>query len=409
MKFQVLQVLVLFISFSTASYSQNANDAQIGLSIENSLKDLDIDLGSLEGLVLINNAPDSLVEFKDTWINEQANISSLLDEQYGLLQVVPGSYAEYEFANINDDVTRELMLSIFAQLSEQDSECDAAAVEWDEILRYYSAKVKSGNLELLIKAIESSGKKNDFIRLVNDYKSACLSDFNTIPTNLVDAGIRNVVAFVIVDDYPQCGALRLENNLFITARHCFFNEVSGHQYLTKDNAHLSILDSYTEKIVIEKITPVHDNQNSTVEPIPFGISNDFVYLHTESVLSDMPVLSLGFGETGEQVIVPGYYRFFDPDSLFDPPIGKLQNSAWTEGIKWSNSRQCVIGEVVNNCRVHYCQSDAHYSGSPVFKRSLTDGKLTIAGLHVASMGSNTNCNFDWSEQAGNIAIGFPSI
>lgn len=399
------KILFLTVMLS-AVFCSHANSAE-NLALEESLKAMNFDSARISEVM--NELETSLTNFGNVTLqnstqNMQFAIESLQDTQ----QVVPGNYPSFEIRNEQDEAIRELLLSKFANATTRQRSCNTAAEDWLALYSHYYDRAPQKSVAQIVQLVSDAGRVDEFTQKQSAFQQLCLEPADSIPAELLNLGIGDVLSFIISDDQPICGALRIRNDVFVTARHCFYNPISGRAYNTNSTIGLSILSTPNELIQIIALSTSITDKNFEINPVPFGITNDYLFVHTEQPIVDFPDLEFEQPAPSDELILIGFYRFYDTPSLFRQPLGITDSQNWADGIYWDNSQQCITGETTIKCSAHYCQSDAQYSGTPIFRKSAINGKLTIAGIHISSMGPDLDCSFNWAKRQGNVSIQFPS-
>jgi len=248
--------------------------------------------------------------------------------------------------------------------------------------REFWDSVERNNMPLLAK----------YRQAAKEFTDACLdSDLKTL-TVKQRAALDLVLGHLFIDGVPSCMGTRIRADLFLTARHCFyqFSEALGWQPRAMTNAHLTLVGNPEAMFKVQVLSC------SAV-----GGNPDCADLPVDPVAADHLILKIvAPRRAGSSRGLPPM-----PDMLFEWPIAKQflvvpGYSSWFTGRPWGSGDKpfatapavngCIVAEVANGCVVNACQSDAGYSGSPMFVRRNVD-QLVMVGIFLGSATAYPTC------------------
>jgi hypothetical protein len=183
---------------------------------------------------------------------------------------------------------------------------------------------------------------------------------------------------------------RIRADLFLTARHCLqqFDPTLGWQPRAVKDMHLRLVGQPQLELELRASTcrgsaSGPDCSAASVDPV----TADHLVLQIVAPgrsardLPPMPELLFERPAPKQFLVVPGYSTWFTgrPWAPGDRP---LATAPAIDG--------CVITEVAKDCVVNACQSDAGYSGSPMFARRNVD-QLVMVGIFLGSATAYPTC------------------
>lgn len=290
----------------------------------------------------------------------------------------------------------------------KESDCNKVAILWSsyvsKIDTKYLPNVK-GDIKLLSAKLDSE-KRQDFRDAAVAYDKLCLGHPDKIPAAFVHSEYKNVVAILLANGVPFCGAFRIRQNTFVTARHCFFykHKFGGKPIKAYEKGiKVSLLAAPQRKFAVsEKFgTPTFGVANWRL----FGDLEDYLFLETEPIDINMPSIYGKMPSNSEELFLIGYYRFHQPAWIFGDPTKRGRPAEWWHGMRWTKAPLCRTGPTKDACLSHFCQTDRGFSGSGILARSA--GKdVEYFGIHIGAMGFHNTCIFEPNSTAGNLGIQF---
>ena len=226
----------------------------------------------------------------------------------------------------------------------------------------------------------------------SDFTAACLdAELKTLNAKQ-RAALDVVLGHLFIDGVPSCMGTRIRADLFLTARHCFyqFDEALGWQPRPVNRAYMTLIGNPDNKFKIEVLRCAGAAADLACAELPI-----------DPVAADHLVLRI----IAPQNVVASRGLPPMPEMLFERPAAKQflvvpGYSSWFTGRPWTSSDKplatapavggCVITEVSNGCVVNACQSDAGYSGSPMFARRDVD-QLVMVGIFLGSATAYPTC------------------
>lgn len=317
------------------------------------------------------------------------------------------------------------LMDIYGIVFEERSfeECDAAAAAFVRGME----QARSSGL--------SPAHAKSFFRAARAYDELCLAGkfhwrgdgrmtSGQPPAFIRDLGGDRVAGVLVASppgrpDYVFCGATFVHASLAVTARHCFFDAVTG---------------SPKEEAVLLEYGRVRAYQLNLDRPIlevelasqplewdasrPISHSEDFLILSLATSVPDLPTML--FDDSDADPSAPawlhGYFEYMDL-GYFLLSRGRLLESGqlhrdapqWVTGLRWSAGLPCLQVGASNSCRLHTCQSVGRYSGSPLVgvRQTRAGRQLVLLGLHVGAAASRVNEDCESAGDAmgiGNIAV-----
>lgn len=250
---------------------------------------------------------------------------------------------------------------------------------------------------------EHNGIPNSqYAKAVRNYDLHCLSREKDIPPELSQAGLGRVTGILTLisadgNVQPFCGAFRFASKYIVTARHCLFDKKSG---LPRDgvdirNVRLQLL-SFPKRsfsVAIDKSIP----------PPPSNIFGGFAdhddYFVLSVSLLDLPMpdnLKIVESRPLDKLVLVGFHRHIALVARSYQVAGltgvakKRTQTNWKAYLRGSKNGACIVSVSDPLCIVHGCQTEAGYSGLPIFRRS-NEGRLEVAGLHTRGHNSAKEC------------------
>ena len=223
------------------------------------------------------------------------------------------------------------------------------------------------------------------------FSDACLdSELKTL-TVKQRASLDLVLGQLFIDGVSSCMGARIRADLFLTARHCFyqFDEALGWLPRSIKTAHLSLVGNPQALFEVQIVNcggpgPQPDCGDLPVDPV----AADHLLLKIVAPrkpgaprLPSMPEMRYERPTAKQFLVVPGYSSWFTgrPWDAGDKPLATAPAISG-----------CVIAEVANGCVVNACQSDAGYSGSPMFARRNVD-QLVMIGIFLGAATAYPTC------------------
>lgn len=320
---------------------------------------------------------------------------------YQPFKVVRPEKADYEIRKLLRSQKIEIPeLGIISQ------NCQDASGAWQRSLD--SVNVNVDPLNTLKGRIETRVKLN-LLKYSKEYEKYCLKPGRPSEdkeAKLLANGFGSVAAFVVLGNKPICSALRVQENIVLTAKHCFYDVTTG---TAKTNVPISRarIFLYDDKSQGVKIVKELVNYSGVGAASDSHIYADYVYFETEPFSVPMVEKEITWRspKSVETIILAGYFRFHDLDIRFDNDPKTQADLDWRRGVRLQGGGMCRVIELnADGCIAHYCQTDEGFSGAPIFSLDDMDKNLVFLGLHVGSMGRGSECKFSQAAKAGNIAI-----
>ncbi len=229
------------------------------------------------------------------------------------------------------------------------------------------------------------------IGATRNFDTQCLGAVDRIPQDLKG----RIAAILTEDAVAACMAVRIRDNQFLTARHCFFSGDGRDRspLLNFDTARIAILQAPIETF--------------SIQSVEFPIAPDVVQFKTfEDIIivnADIPEQQRNYStikivspRPGARILLPGIFFGHDierliPESIFSPELARsrwdktLRVTKGTDGsdtycrvFDWS-----VLKQGFGACLIHGCQSVGGFSGSPIFIRDDDGESWNLAGVQVA--------------------------
>jgi len=284
--------------------------------------------------------------------------------------------------------------------------CTKAAKEWDEAMWRLGERLE--NLELL-----PAETLRRYRATAADYDAKCLTRLAELTAEAAGKDITRLTAVLFFKGVPFCGALRLSDQTFATARHCFYDKDRGFARHFLDPSGAPAPANTMLRLVADPLRNYQVLEEIPLTELPaFGSSGrilhreDYTFLRVEPIALPMPAVSAQPVRDGEPLVVLGYYHFHQPQLVLSsaklPPADEPKLD-WIDGMRWSNAPLCRLIARRNDCIFHGCQAISGYSGTPVFVRN-SDPGIRIAGLHVAGARTEGGCNSSETNNVGNVAV-----
>ena len=224
------------------------------------------------------------------------------------------------------------------------------------------------------------------------YADTCLDSNLQTLTPKQRTALDQVLGELFIDGAPSCMGTRIRADLFLTARHCLFrfDESLGWQPRPVNALHLTLAGVPQTRF---RVAPIDCNA-AAPDPACVKLSGeplaaDHLLLRIaasakkggSAALPPMPELRFESPTAKQFLVVPGYSSWFTGRawSANDKPFA---TSAAVSG--------CVVGELANACIVNACQSDAGYSGAPMFVRRNVD-QLVMVGIFLGTATAYPSC------------------
>ena len=290
------------------------------------------------------------------------------------------------------------------------SGCNDAAYNWSGHVSEIDIEHlhKAEGLIKRLSAVLTPQKRHIFREAAKAYDKQCLGHLDKIPDTFLHPEYENVVAILQANGVPFCGALRIQSNIFVTARHCFFDK-QGRSVIpieaNKSEVEVSVSVLAYPKRKFAVLEKIESSTFDVTRPHYFDDLADYLFLKTEPVNIDMPSIVGKMPSISEELVLIGYYRFHQPDWIFGDPNKRESRENWWYGMRWTTAPLCRIGPINGACLNHFCQTDSGFSGSGMLARS-AEIAIVYFGIHIGAIGTHNTCNFGTELMAGNLGIRF---
>lgn len=287
------------------------------------------------------------------------------------------------------------------------SRCNDVAITWSEIVSQIDNKLLrkvNGDIDKL-SSLLSLAERTRYQGAAEAYDKYCLDHTDNAKADVIHPSYKNVVGVLRAKGVPFCGALRIGEDTFVTARHCFFfkNRLNGapieeHQ----DDVTVTVLSEPNRDFVL----------TDKFGPTTFGISvqrrfsdqEDYLFFKTEPLGVEMPPIREKTPSGADPLFLLGFFRFHQPAWVFGHVEKRKAREQWWRGLRWTTAPLCRTGPFGDRCLSHFCQSDRGFSGSPLLGRG-GESPIGYFGIHIGSMGIDGNsCRVNTVSTAGNMAI-----
>ena len=247
-------------------------------------------------------------------------------------------------------------------------------------------------------------------KVAGTYDRECLLTLSqAIQLGKISPEYEKRIAIITKDGWPLCGALRVERDKYITARHCFFSPRFG---FSEDYTSSLISGTFQNRIQVYNLdnldTPIRvskllfDNSLIGSSSASYEISDDYLFFETiEQTASLDPNLSSTLetdtpGIIHEPLLLIGYFAFHNPNWRFQIPGGTVQ--PWQKGLRLTKGSYCRIFDRSRDdlCISHGCQSMALFSGGPLTGQMITVPstdlpQIKMLGVHSRAGSSPQGC------------------
>ena len=286
------------------------------------------------------------------------------------------------------------------------SPCNAAAINWARAVIQLDGHLQEANRNIRdLSRLLTPDEKQMFRKYAEEYENSCLSGPEHISRGLLPQNYKKVVAVLLLNKIPFCGALRIAQNAFVTARHCFFK---------KDDLSGSVIESRQHKVTLAILADpmrefaVHrklDNSGNIADNSRnFSDKNDYIFLTTEPMEADMPPTVAKLPAVADRIILLGYFRYHQPKWVFANENRRGPRQHWSLGMRWSKAPLCRVGPISDPCVSHFCQSSAGFSGTPMLVPT-RELPIRYYGIHIGTMSAEKGaCEVDTRSKAGNMGI-----
>jgi hypothetical protein len=202
-----------------------------------------------------------------------------------------------------------------------------------------------------------------------------------------------VVGHVLLDGAHACMGARIAKDRFLTARHCLYDYDDGlGQWVARRVTRRQIAligDAKTrfEAAELDCRAAQPDAACGTLTDNPVTADQIVLRIAARSTdaaaapLPPMPALTVERPALQQFLVVPGH-------------------STWITGRGWSAADEvyvttagvpgCMVAEIANGCVVNSCQSEAGFSGAPMFARRNVN-ELVMVGIFLGTANEYEQC------------------
>ena len=284
--------------------------------------------------------------------------------------------------------------------------CNDAAQNWAIARRKLHQHFEQATADIgQLSGFLSHTDRREYRAYAEAYEDSCLSNQGELFGDVLPRSYKSVIAVLKTEDVPFCGAFRIAESTFVTARHCFFHKEhrSGRPIQSRQqDVTLSILaEPHLSFALLQKY---HGSQFNAEYPRRFTDRDDYIFLTTESIAIDMPAIVERPPAVADAVFLLGYFRFHQANWVFGDPSTRGRREGWSNGMRWTKAPLCRIGPFTDPCISHFCQSAQGFSGSPMLARG-HDSRVDYFGIHIGTMSSDRGaCQVRTKSTAGNMGL-----
>lgn len=232
----------------------------------------------------------------------------------------------------------------------------------------------------------NAGAAAAYRRAAETYAAACLDTQWQALTPAQRQGMPAVLGFLHVDGVAECMGTRVAVDRFLTARHCLYryDRNIGWERAPMQRLHVTLAGEPGTAFATEEIDcdgPQPDAQCSLIDAAN-PLASDHLLLRikarTGSALPPMPALRVDRAAVQQMLVVPGRSPWITGRALApkDPVY-----------VTVSDLGGCMIATNREGCLVNSCQSEAGFSGAPMFARRKVD-ELVLVGIFLGSTAHN---------------------
>lgn len=225
------------------------------------------------------------------------------------------------------------------------------------------------------------------------YTQACLDTQWLSLTDAQRAAMRDVVGHLLLDGVHTCMGARIAQDRFLTARHCLYRyDEALSQWLPRRIAQrqMALIGRAATRFDATELdctAPPADAACAVLYDNPVAADQIVLNVAAHSqdtpavALPPMPALRVERPVLQQFLVVPGH-------------------SAWITGRSWSPTDDvyvttaavpsCMVSEIANGCVVNACQSEAGFSGAPMFARRNVK-ELVMVGIFLGSATEYEQC------------------
>jgi hypothetical protein len=244
-------------------------------------------------------------------------------------------------------------------------------------------------------AVEAQDKPalDQYRQAAGVYTQACLDTQWLSLTDAQRAAMRDVVGHVLLDGVHTCMGARIAKERFLTARHCLYRyDEALSQWLPRriGQRQVALIGDAATRFEATEL-------DCSAAPADAACA----------VLNDNPVAA-------DQIVLKVAARSQDTRAVALPPMPALRverpalrqflvvpgHSAWITGRAWKPADAvyvttagvpgCMVAEIANGCVVNACQSEAGFSGAPMFARRNVN-ELVMVGIFLGSANEYEQC------------------
>ena len=225
------------------------------------------------------------------------------------------------------------------------------------------------------------------------YTQACLDAQWLTLTEEQRSAMRSVVGHVLLDGVHTCMGARIAKDRFLTARHCLYDYDDDQakwvprRIVRRQVALIGNARTRFDATEIDCSAPQPDTSCSALSDNPVTADHLVLKVAMRSrdvpavALPPMPALAIERPAVKQFMVVPGH-------------------STWITGRGWSPADDvyvttaavagCMVTEIANGCVVNSCQSEAGFSGAPMFARRNVK-ELVMVGIFLGSAMEYEQC------------------
>ncbi len=225
------------------------------------------------------------------------------------------------------------------------------------------------------------------------YTRACLDTQWLSLTEEQRVAMRRVVGHVLLDGVRSCMGARVAAGRFLTARHCLYQydkNLAQWQPRPVAQRHVALIGdakTWFDATELDCAAPQPDSACGALTDNP--VTSDQIVLKLAALSQDtpavplppMPALNIERPALQQFLVVPGH-------------------SAWITGRAWGPGDEvyvttaavpgCMVAEIANGCVVNSCQSEAGFSGAPMFARRNVK-QLVMVGIFLGVASAYEQC------------------
>jgi hypothetical protein len=230
-------------------------------------------------------------------------------------------------------------------------------------------------------------------RAARDYTQACLDTQWLSLTETQRSSMRAVVGHVLLDGAHACMGARIAKDRFLTARHCLYEYDEGLlRWVARrvTQRHIALIgDAKTrfEAAELDCRAAQPDTACGALTDNPVTADQIVLKIAARSAdtaaapLPPMPALTIERPSLLQFLVVPGH-------------------SSWITGRAWGPADDvyvttagvpgCMVAEIDSGCVVNACQSEAGFSGAPMFARRNVN-ELVLVGIFLGTANEYEQC------------------